>query len=101
MFNPRINYSWIRGRQSFKTGYEYQAINTQIDDFNPKYGRDTYGGQFSRPADAAADPATYNLADFMFGARNALLDHQPVHRQPAPADALRLPAGRLQGQPRS
>ena len=50
VFNPRINYSWIKGRQSFKTGYEYQAINTQIDDFNPKYGRDTYGGQFSRPA---------------------------------------------------
>ena len=59
------------GRQSFKTGYEYQAINTEIDDFNPKYGRDTYGGQFSRPAGAAADPATYNLADFMFGARSA------------------------------
>ena len=69
--NPRINFSWIRGRQSFKTGYEYQAINTQIDDFNPKYGRDSYGGQFSRPAGAAADPATYNLADFMFGARSA------------------------------
>ena len=31
---------------------------------------DTYGGQFSRPAGAAADPATYNLADFLFGARN-------------------------------
>jgi hypothetical protein len=71
VINPRINFSWIRGRQSFKTGYEYQAINTQIDDFNPKYGRDSYGGQFSRPAGAAADPATYNLADFMFGARNA------------------------------
>jgi hypothetical protein len=71
VFNPRINYSWIMGRQSFKTGYEYQAINTQIDDFNPKYGRDSYGGQFSRPAGAAADPATYNLADFMFGARSA------------------------------
>jgi Carboxypeptidase regulatory-like domain/TonB-dependent Receptor Plug Domain len=70
VFNPRINYSWIRGRQSFKTGYEYQAIDTQIDDFNPKYGRDTYGGQFSRPSTAAADPATYNLADFMFGLRN-------------------------------
>ena len=40
VFNPRINFSWVRGRQSFKTGYEYQAINTQIDDFNPKYGRD-------------------------------------------------------------
>jgi hypothetical protein len=71
VINPRINYSWTRGRQSFKTGYEYQAIDTQIDDFNPKYGRDTYSGQFSRPAGAAADPATYNLADFMFGARNA------------------------------
>ena len=71
VFNPRINYSWIMGRQSFKTGYEYQAINTQIDDFNPKYGRDSYGGQFSRPAGAAADPATYNLADFMLGARSS------------------------------
>ncbi len=72
VLNPRINYSWVKGVQSFKTGYEYQAINTKIDDFNPKYGRDSYGGQFSRPADAtASDPATYNLADFMFGARNA------------------------------
>ena len=71
VINPRINYSWVRGRQGFKTGYEYQAINTRIDDFNPKYGRDTYGGQFSRPAGAAADPAIYNLADFMFGARNS------------------------------
>jgi len=71
VINPRINYSWVAGRQSFKSGYEYQAIATEIDDFNPKYGRDSYGGQFSRPATAAADPATYNLADFMFGARNA------------------------------
>ena len=71
VINPRINFTWAKGRQSFKTGYEYQAINTKIDDFHPKYGRDTYGGQFSRPAGAAADQATYNLADFMFGARSA------------------------------
>ncbi|MBA3297097.1 MAG: TonB-dependent receptor, partial [Acidobacteria bacterium] len=70
VFNPRINYSWIMGRQSFRTGYEYQAINTKIDDFNPKYGRDTYTGNFSRPAGAAADNATYGLADFLLGARN-------------------------------
>jgi len=70
--NPRINFSWVRGRQSFKTGYEYQSINTKIDDFNPKYGRDSYGGQFSRPAGTTVnDPATYNLADFMFGLRNS------------------------------
>ena len=72
VINPRVNYSWIMGRQSFKTGYEYQAVNTQIDDFNPKYGRDSYGGQFSRPAGTTTnDPATYNLADFMFGARSS------------------------------
>ncbi len=71
VFNPRVNYSWIMGRQSFKTGYEYQAINTQIDDFNPKYGRDIYGGQFTRPGTGAADPATYNLADFMLGVRSS------------------------------
>ena len=70
VFNPRVNYSWLKGRQSFKTGYEYQAISTQIDDFNPKYGRDTYASQFSRPTTQAADPATYNLADFMLGLRN-------------------------------
>ena len=66
----RINYSTIFGTHTVKTGYEYQHINTDVDDVHPKYGSDTYGGQFSRPAGAAADPATYNLADFMFGARN-------------------------------
>ena len=49
VFNPRINFSWIKGRQSYKTGYEYQAINTQIDDFHPKYGRDTYWGSSAGP----------------------------------------------------
>lgn len=69
--NTRINYSWLRGQHSLKTGYEYQRINTEVDDVNPKYGQDTYGGQFSRPAGAAADTATYNLADFLMGARSA------------------------------
>ncbi len=66
----RLNYSWIKGAHTLKTGYEYQSINTEVDDVNPKYGLDTYGGQFSRPAGAAANAAVYNLADFMFGARN-------------------------------
>jgi outer membrane receptor protein involved in Fe transport len=66
----RLNYSWIVSRHTLKTGYEYQAINTAVDDVNPKYGNDNYAGQFSRPAGAAADPATYNLADFLMGARS-------------------------------
>ncbi|HWI20223.1 MAG TPA: TonB-dependent receptor [Vicinamibacterales bacterium] len=69
--DTRVNFSWVRGNHSLKTGYEYQRINTEVDDVNPKYGLDTYGGQFSRPAGAAADNATFNLADFLMGARSA------------------------------
>ncbi len=69
VMNPRVNYSFLVGRHSLKTGYEYQRINTEIEDFNPKYGQDNYGGQFSRPAGAATNNI-YNVADFLFGARS-------------------------------
>jgi hypothetical protein len=68
--NPKVNYSKILGRHSIKTGYEYQAINTDIFDFNPQYGQDNYSGQFSRPAGAASNNL-YNMVDFLFGARSA------------------------------
>jgi Carboxypeptidase regulatory-like domain/TonB-dependent Receptor Plug Domain/TonB dependent receptor len=69
-WDARLNYSWIRGRHTLKSGYEYQRINTNIDDVHPKYGLDTYAGQFSRPSGAAADAATFNLTDFLVGARS-------------------------------
>lgn len=68
--NPKANYSKIVGRHVFKAGYEYQAINTDIFDFNPQYGQDSYSGQFSRPTGAASNNL-YNLADFLFGARSS------------------------------
>ena len=88
IFNPKINYTLIRGRSTYKFGYEYQAIFTTIDDFNPVYGQDTYNGGFSFngvPATTTpAVPATsaglsssntgvkeaVALADFIFGARD-------------------------------
>jgi hypothetical protein len=69
VFNPRINYTRILGSHSAKAGYEFQLINTEIEDFHPKYGEDQYSGQFSRPA-GAASANIYNLADFFFGARS-------------------------------
>jgi hypothetical protein len=69
VFNPKINYSWVQGRHSFKSGYEFQHIQTEVQDVNPLYGRDTYSGQFSRPAGIAANNV-YNLADFAFGLRS-------------------------------
>jgi hypothetical protein len=68
--NPKVNYSKILGRHSLKAGYEYQAINTDIFDFNPQYGQDNYAGQFSRPVGVASNNQ-YNLVDFLFGARSA------------------------------
>ncbi len=62
--------AYLLGRHSLKTGYEYQRIKTDIDDFNPKYGRDTYSGQFSRPSTVTTSNNIYNFADFLFGARS-------------------------------
>ncbi len=70
IYNPRVNYTRLLGRHSLKAGYEYQRINTEIEDFNPKYGQDSYSGQFSRPANITASNNLYNLADFLFGARS-------------------------------
>ena len=69
MLNPKVNYSKILGRHSLKAGYEYQAINTEIDDFSPKYGTDTYAGRFSQVPGTANNNVQF-LADFLFGARS-------------------------------
>lgn len=83
VINPKINYTKILGRHSLKIGYEYMAINTEIDDFNPVYGQDNYGGGFSAGTDnitgsgtlnGSGDPAikeAVDLADFLLGARSA------------------------------
>jgi hypothetical protein len=69
VYNPKVNYSWLQGRHSLKTGYEFQHIQTEVQDVNPLYGRDQYSGNFTRPAGTGANNL-YNLADFMFGLRS-------------------------------
>ena len=68
VYNPKVNYTWTRGAHSLKSGYELQWINTEVQDVNPLYGRDTYNGSFTRPTGAAASNL-YNLADFELGLR--------------------------------
>src|SRR5262245_30563080 len=85
VYNPKLNYTFLRTRHSIKTGYEYQWIGTTVQDVNPLYGRDAYSGAFSRfqtgvsgSAQAVCPPtfsgstctAIYNLADFLWGARS-------------------------------
>jgi hypothetical protein len=76
-WNPKFNYSTVRGRHSLKAGYEFLAVRTEVLDINPLYGSDTYSGQYSKPTCAqlgqaagcaiANDATSYNLADFYFG----------------------------------
>lgn len=68
--NPKADYSRILGRHTLKAGVEYQHIATEILDLNPLTGKDTYAGQFSRPAGAKSNNI-YNFADFLFGARDS------------------------------
>jgi hypothetical protein len=77
VYDPKVNYTLIRGRSTYKLGYEYQAINTEIDDFNPTFGQDTYNGYFSYGAAglqaSKQDTGTKEaaaFADFLFGARD-------------------------------
>jgi len=96
VINPKINYSWLKGHHSMKYGWEYLAINTEVDDFNPVYGGETFNQGFSGcivsttdanghkvfidkcdgnapinvdPSDTGAAEAAY-LTDFLFGARD-------------------------------
>ena len=60
VYNPKINFSKILSRHSLRAGYEFQKINTTVQDVNPLYGRDSYAGRFSGD----------NLGDFLFGLRS-------------------------------
>lgn len=81
-FNPKLNYSFIKGRHSIKLGYEFIAVRTEVLDINPLYGQDTYNGQYSKPTCAqlgqaagcsiASDATSYDLADFYFGLPSAI-----------------------------
>ena len=65
LLDPKVNYSWVKGRHSLKFGYEFEHIWMQVQDSNPLYGSFTYGAGYSAIGKAATD--SY-WADFLFGA---------------------------------
>ena len=69
VWNPKLNYTKLFGKHSLKAGYEFQRIETDIDDFNPKMGSDSYSGRFSQVAGSANNDLQF-MADFLFGARS-------------------------------
>jgi hypothetical protein len=87
--DPKIVFTKIKRRHSIKTGFEFQFIDTAVNDFHPQYGTENYTGSFSDPAyftnPSALNSLTsvqkqvYSVADFIFGADNHYeLDNNPV-----------------------
>jgi len=79
LLDPKINYSWVKGRHSLKFGYEYEKVWQEIEDSNPLYGSFTFNGAYSACTSAASGGSgctsstvadTY-WADFLFGASHA------------------------------
>lgn len=72
--NPKVNYSLLKNRHSMKFGWEFLSINTEVDDFNPVYGGETFNQGFSQygggTSDTGAGQAAY-LTDFLTGARDS------------------------------
>jgi len=64
LLDPKVNLTWIKGKHSFKFGYEYEHVWMAVNDNNPLYGSWTYGGGYSAVGSAVAD--SY-WADFLFG----------------------------------
>jgi hypothetical protein len=77
VLNPKVNYSWVKGKHSFKFGYEYEYIWMEVEDSNPLYGSFTFNhgysvcpasaGTTNCPTGTSAVADTY-WADFHFGA---------------------------------
>jgi hypothetical protein len=78
VLDPKVNYTWVKGKHSLKFGYEYEYIWMEVEDSNPLYGSFTFGKGYSAcPASAgAACPNTSAVADtywadFLFGTPSA------------------------------
>lgn len=77
LFDPKVDYTFVRGDHTIQAGYEFQGIHTDVGDLNTIYGEDNYAGQFSKPVQQAGQPplkvgtsADYGMADFLFGLRS-------------------------------
>jgi hypothetical protein len=76
VLDPKVNYTWVKGKHSLKFGYEYEYIWMEVEDSNPLYGSFTFNhgysvcpstaGATNCPTGNSAVADTY-WADFLFG----------------------------------
>jgi carboxypeptidase family protein/TonB-dependent receptor-like protein len=68
LLDPKINFTWVRGKHSMKFGYEYERVWMAVNDNNPLYGSYTYGGGYSNAGGSTVSDTYW--ADFLFGTTN-------------------------------
>jgi hypothetical protein len=47
LLDPKVNFSWVKGKHSLKFGYEYEHIWMEVQDSNPLFGSFSYGKGYS------------------------------------------------------
>jgi len=65
LLDPKLNFTWVKGKHSLKFGYEYEHIWMAVNDNNPLYGSFTYSGGYSNAG--GSNVADNYWADFLFG----------------------------------
>jgi hypothetical protein len=65
LIDPKVNFTWVKGKHSLKFGYEYEHIWMAVNDNNPLYGSFSYGGGYSVTTGSAVTDNYW--ADFLFG----------------------------------
>jgi hypothetical protein len=71
--DPKVNFTKVQNRHTMKMGFEYQLIDTAVNDFHPQYGQENFAGYFSANLASTAtlsgiQQQAYSLVDFMYGA---------------------------------
>jgi hypothetical protein len=78
LLDPKVNYTWVKGKHSIKTGLEYEHVWMAVNDNNPLYGAFTFSSGYSlcTPANSGNNPSCPTTsaavsdnywADFLFG----------------------------------
>ncbi len=86
LLDPKVNFTWVKGKHSLKFGYEYEHIWMAVNDNNPLYGSFSYSGGYSlcpsttvggvkvpvNPSCTSINAAVADnyWADFLFGTTN-------------------------------
>jgi hypothetical protein len=69
LMDPKVNFTWVKGKHSMKFGYEYERVWMAVNDNNPLYGSFTFGGGYSNGGGSTVSDTYW--ADFLFGTTNA------------------------------